>query len=76
MTVSNVAEAAAVLTACQHRGAQWWSWDAQRLRVTPGSWNGMPDDPAPEFTVFEALAIARGLVTIGAVRGMAQLAPA
>ena len=58
MTLS---EAVAILGAAQHRGARWWYWDAATMRVTPSEWNGMPDDPAPTFTAFEALVMVNNL---------------
>jgi hypothetical protein len=61
-----LAEAINVLSRVHHRGAWVWGWDPARLRVTPLDWSGEADDPAPEFTAFEALVIARGLAQIGA----------
>jgi hypothetical protein len=66
MTVT-LSEAIRVLSQAHHRGAWCWCWNPELLRVTPADWNGLGPDEAPAFTVFEALAIARGLALIGAV---------
>jgi hypothetical protein len=63
---SALSEALIALSRAQHRGAPYWYWDAASLRVLPAEWGSPADDPAPAFTVFEALAIARSLVGIGA----------
>ena len=68
MAVSNVSEAIQVLSAAHHRGAWGWSWNPTTLRVEPWGWSALDFEPAPTYTAFEALAIARGLVEIGAVQ--------
>lgn len=61
-------DALRVLSAAQHRGARWWCYDARCMRVMPGGWRSQDGEPAPAFTVFETLMIARGLTQIGAVQ--------
>lgn len=62
-------EAIQVLNAAQHRGARWWEYDRRTMRVMPAGWKCDEGEPAPAFTVFETLMIARGLVAIGALQG-------
>jgi hypothetical protein len=66
MTVT-LSEAIGVLNLANHRGVHLWRYDDTCRRVLPEIWNGLDEAAPPAFTVFEALAIARGLAQIGAV---------
>ena len=73
MTVTNAAEAIAVLNAAQHRGIRTWAHDRASGRIMPAAWAFQSSgEPAPMLTTFEAMAIARELVAIGAYRPAAQ----
>jgi biotin-(acetyl-CoA carboxylase) ligase len=67
LSITSVSDAIAVLNATCHRGARTWEHDAGSGRIMPAVWKLTPGgEPAPMLTVFEAVAIARGLAQIGA----------
>lgn len=68
-----VAEALTVLNLTQHRGVRCWRYDPQTARVMPESWNMLEAAAPPCFTVFEARAVARQLLAIGAVSSTSLL---
>jgi hypothetical protein len=63
-----IEEALQVLSLAQHRGVHLWRYDDTCRRVLPEDWNGLDEAAAPNFTPWEAVTLARGLVGIGAVR--------
>jgi hypothetical protein len=66
--VSDIAMHAAVtvLNATMHRGARDWHYDGKQARIMPEAWDEA--EYPPIFTAFEAVAVARRLVEIGATR--------
>jgi hypothetical protein len=65
-------DAILVLSAAQHRGVHLWRYDDNCRRVLPEGWNTLDEAEPPAYTAFEAVAIARGLVGIGAVEKLTR----
>jgi hypothetical protein len=63
MTVDDACE---VLSVTLQRGYPRWQYDRTLMRIVPSGWHS--PEPAPTFTVFEALAVGRALVAIHADR--------
>jgi hypothetical protein len=66
-------DAVAVLNLTRHRGRRDWIFDPAALRIMPERWTER--DTLPSLTAFEAVAIARGLVAIGAGRAKPPALP-
>jgi hypothetical protein len=64
MSVCDVDDALAVLSATRHRGAYSWTYDADCARVVPAGW--ARPEAMPAYTVWEARTLANELRRIGA----------